>query len=263
MRCPKCQFDNREGAKFCRECGHYFELFCPECGTNFIVDSKFCDECGYHFKPAKETSDEILETKSLPFSPSAEKTSSDGGPSVGERKYVTVLFSDLTGYTAMSEKLDPEEVKEITSRIFGEISKIVGKYDGFIEKYAGDAVMAVFGVPKAHEDDPIRAVRAAQEIHELVDAISPEIETRIEQPLSMHSGINTGLVVTGEVDMERGTHGVAGDTINVASRLSSLARAGEVLVDADTCRLAEGHFSFPSFLPPCEVEARRGRVLDG
>ena len=87
----------------------------------------------------------------------------------------------------MSEKLDPEEVKEITSRIFGEISKIVAKYDGFIEKYAGDAVMAIFGVPKAHEDDPIRAIKAAREIHQLVDTISPEVEKKIGQSISMHT----------------------------------------------------------------------------
>jgi class 3 adenylate cyclase/tetratricopeptide (TPR) repeat protein len=143
----------------------------------------------------------------------------------------------------MSEKLDPEEVKEITSQIFGDISKIVGKYDGFIEKYAGDAVMAIFGVPNAHEDDPIRAVKAAREIHELVDAVSPEIETKIGQSISMHTGINTGLVVTGEVNMDRGTHGVAGDTINLASRLSNLAKPGEILIDTDTCLQAEGHFT--------------------
>jgi class 3 adenylate cyclase len=149
----------------------------------------------------------------------------------------------MTGYTEMSEKLDPEEVKEITSRIFGEISKIIDKYDGFIEKYAGDAVMALFGVPKTHEDDPIRAVKAAREIHELVDALSPEVENRIGQPISMHTGINTGLVVTGQVNVARGTHGVAGDTINLASRLSNLAKPGEILIDVDTCRQAEGHFA--------------------
>ena len=142
----------------------------------------------------------------------------------------------------MSEKLDPEEVKEITSRIFGEISKIVANYDGFIEKYAGDAVMAIFGVPQAHEDDPIRAIKAAREIHQLVDAISPEVEKKIGQSISMHTGINTGLVVTGEVDMERGTHGIAGDTINLASRLSNLAKPGEIVVEVDTCRQIEGHF---------------------
>lgn len=87
--------------------------------------------------------------------------------------------------------------------------------------------MALFGVPRAHEDDPIRTIKAAREIHECVDALSPEIENKIGQPISMHSGINTGQVVTGDVDVDRGTHGVAGDTINVASRLSNLASAGE------------------------------------
>ena len=82
--------------------------------------------------------------------------------------------------------------------------------------------MALFGVPKAHEDDPIRAIRAAREIHELVDSMSPEVEKSIGRPISMHTGINTGLVVTGEVDMEKGTHGVAGDTINLASRLQAI-----------------------------------------
>jgi class 3 adenylate cyclase len=129
---------------------------------NIRFGSKFCDECGLSLEPDKETSDEILATENLHLYPSTERPSIDSAPIVGERKHVTALFSDLSGYTAMSEKLDPEEVKEITSRIFGKISKIIGKYDGFIEKYAGDAVMALFGVPKAHEDDPIRAVKAAR-----------------------------------------------------------------------------------------------------
>ena len=159
------------------------------------------------------------------------------------------MFSDLSGYTAMSEKLDPEEVKEIMSRIFGEIAQVVTKYEGFIEKFIGDAVVAFFGVPMAHEDDPIRAIKVAREIHELVAAMSPEVEKRTGKPISMHTGINTGLVVTGEVNTEKGTHGLAGDTINVASRLSSLAKAGEILVGHDTYRQAEGHFTFEDLEP--------------
>jgi tetratricopeptide (TPR) repeat protein len=103
--------------------------------------------------------------------------------------------------------------------------------------------MAIFGVPQAHEDDPIRAIKVAREIHQLVDTISPEVEKKIGQSISMHTGINTGLVVTGEVNMERGTHGIAGDTINLASRLSNLANPGEILVDVDTCRQVEGQFT--------------------
>jgi len=169
--------------------------------------------------------------------------------SEGERKYVTAIFSDLSGYTTISEKLDPEEVKEIMSRIFGEIAQVVTKFDVFSEKLIGDAVVAFFGVPKAHEDDPIRAIKVAREIHELVAAMSPEVEKRAGKPISMHTGINTGLVVTGKVNMEKGTHGLAGETINIASRLSSLARAGDILVGHDTYRQAEGHFTFEDLEP--------------
>ncbi|MGE5839484.1 MAG: AAA family ATPase, partial [Deltaproteobacteria bacterium] len=149
----------------------------------------------------------------------------------------------------MTEKLDPEEVKEIMSRIFGEIAQVVTKYEGFIEKFIGDAVVAFFGIPKAHEDDPIRAIKVAREIHEVAAAMSPAVEKRTGKPLSMHTGINTGLVVTGEVSIEKGTHGLAGDPINVAARLSSLAKAGEILVGHDTYRQAEGHFTFENLEP--------------
>jgi len=233
MKCPKCQFENREGAKFCLECGDKFKLACPECKKILPHAAKFCDECGCNLQPDKTTSAEISEQASAD-SLSTKKLSSDDAAIVGERKHVTVLFSDLTGYTAMSEKLDPEEVKEITSQIFNEISKIISNYDGFIEKYAGDAVMAMFGVPTAHEDDPVRAIRAAREIHETARRISPEIEGKIGQPLSMHTGITTGLVVTGAVNMKIGTHGAAGDTINSAARLSNLAKPGEILISGST-----------------------------
>jgi class 3 adenylate cyclase/tetratricopeptide (TPR) repeat protein len=165
-------------------------------------------------------------------------------PSEGERKYVTVLFSDLSGYTALSEKLDPEEVREFTGAIFSEIAKIIDRYEGFVEKYAGDAVMALFGSTKAHEDDPVRAIKAAREIHRRVSSISPDIENKIDQNISMHTGINTGMVVTGEIKLEKGTHGVAGDAINVAARLSSAAGADEILVGQEVLRQASGYFDF-------------------
>ena len=225
MKCPECQFDNREGAKFCKDCGANLEIACSKCGFVYELGSKFCDECGLKLEQDKVTDKHEPTTD-------------------GERKHVTVLFSDLSGYTPMSEKLDPEEVKEITGRIFGEASKIVSKYDGFIEKYSGDAVMALFGANQSHEDDPVRAVKTAHEIHGFVESISPQYEDAIGQPLQMHSGINTGLVVTGEVNQVKGTHGVAGDTINVAARMSSTAKAGEILVDHETFSRTEGYFQF-------------------
>ena len=201
-------------------------------------------ECGYALMPGKVFSDQISENKCQPYLSSAEISLTDVAPIVGERKHVTALFSDLIGYTKMSECLDPEDVKDITTHIFDEISKIVTKYDGFIEKFAGDAVMALFGAKKAHEDDPIRAIHAAKEIHHLVNILSSKYEGIIGESLSMHTGINTGLAVTGDVNLEKGTHGVAGDTLNVAAWLSALGNTGEVIVGQDTFFQSEGYYDF-------------------
>jgi class 3 adenylate cyclase/tetratricopeptide (TPR) repeat protein len=243
MKCPECSFENREGAKFCFDCGAKFELRCPGCGQTTSTEAKFCDECGHDLRKdagAVSKPQPVME----PSEPSQEQPPGVSKPLEGERKQITVLFSDLSGYTALSEKLDPEEVKEIMSRIFGEIAQVVTEYEGFIEKFIGDAVMALFGVPKAHEDDPIRAIRTARAIHDIVGKISPQFEEKIGRPLFMHTGIHTGLVVTGEIDLERGTHGVLGDTINVASRLMGFAGKDEILVGHDTYHHAEGYFTF-------------------
>ena len=249
MKCPKCQFENREGAKFCNKCGHKFNLTCPDCGQIDPPESKFCSECGFNFKLVKEASDEIQETEPQTYPSSKQKPSRGITPIVGERKHITVLFSDLTGYTAMSERLDPEEVKDITTYIFDGISRIISKFEGFVEKFVGDAVMALFGATSAHEDDPVRAISAAREIHNFVNSLSPKYEELIEHPLSMHTGINTGLVVTGEVNLEKGIHGVAGDAINVAARLSDLGKAGEIIVASDTYYQAQGYFDFKELEP--------------
>jgi class 3 adenylate cyclase/tetratricopeptide (TPR) repeat protein len=222
MKCPKCQHENPKDAKFCNSCGHQLEIACSECGKVNPSGSSFCNSCG----------------KELEYVLKIKETSA----AEGERKYVTALFSDLSGYTTMSEKLDPEEVKEIMSLIFGEVAQVVTKYEGFIEKFVGDAVMAIFGVPKVHEDDPVRAIRAAREIHSRVKDLSPDIEKKIGHSISMHTGINTGLVVTGEVDVDKGTHGVVGDTLNLASRLADMAGPDEVLVSRETCELISPYF---------------------
>jgi class 3 adenylate cyclase/tetratricopeptide (TPR) repeat protein len=255
MQCPDCQFENREGAKFCNRCGHKLNLTCPECGRIDPPDSLFCSECGFNFRSVQANPEEIQETNHQTFPSSIESPSAAASPIAGERKHVTVLFSDLTGYTAISERLDPEEVKEITTQIFDEITKIVDKYEGFIEKFAGDAVMALFGAETAHEDDPIRAIKAAREIHNIVNSLSPKYEKIIELPLSMHTGINTGLVVTGDINLEKGIHGVAGDVLNVAARLSSMGKADEILVGQNTYSQAEGYFEF-DFLDSASIKGK-------
>jgi class 3 adenylate cyclase/tetratricopeptide (TPR) repeat protein len=233
MKCPnpKCQFENSSNARFCRKCGNHIQIICPACGNAIPPEGNFCDACGCNLTEV---------SLSIPITekpPPQKKAPLDQG-----RKYVTVLFSDLSGYTAMSETLDPEEVKEIMGRIYGEIVQVVVKYEGHIDKFIGDAVMVLFGIPLAHEDDPVRAIRAAHEIHEVVKGLSPSLEKRIGRPLAMHTGINTGVVVTGEINLEKGIHGVLGDTINVASRLCSLAKPDEIMVGHETYHEAEGYF---------------------
>jgi len=230
MKCPKCQFENREQTEFCLKCGGILELNCPQCGKDLQLLTEFCGNCGLRLDELPEIGKAVQEIAS-------------------ERKHVTVLFSDVSGYTAMTERLDPEEVKEIMSRIFGDIVQVITKYEGYIERFIGDAVMAVFGIPRAHEDDPVRAIKAAIEIHELVEDISPRLEEKVEQRVSMHSGINTGLVVTGEVDLKKGKHGITGSAVNLAARIQDLAGVGEILVGEQTYRQAEGHFNFESVAP--------------
>jgi class 3 adenylate cyclase/tetratricopeptide (TPR) repeat protein len=207
MRCPTCGHENREGAKFCDECGKSFH------------------------SPQLSEASPVGQTVTA-FTPEP------------ERKVVTALFSDLSGYTALTERLDPEQVKEITGEVFVGVKQIISRYEGFVDRLLGDGVLAFFGIPKAHEDDPVRAIQAALEIHEFVKGLSPRYEGIIGGTLSMHSGINTGLVVTAEVDPDKGSQGVAGDAVNLAARLSGLAGAGEILVGEETVRRTKGRFEF-------------------
>jgi class 3 adenylate cyclase/tetratricopeptide (TPR) repeat protein len=249
MQCNSCGANNPEWAKFCSECGRKFADVCPACGLKLSTVVKYCPGCGVRLIP-EAPPPSARQARGTGLFPAVSASENPQGTAViGERKYVTVLFSDLSGYSDLYERVDAEEVREIIGRIFSEVAKVVGKYDGFIEKYVGDAVMAVFGVPTAFEDDPIRAIQAGREIHQVVHALSPPYEPRIGRPLAMHSGINTGMVVTGEIDFREGSHGISGETVNVAARLCSLGSQGEILVGPETYRQARGFFDFDALKP--------------
>jgi class 3 adenylate cyclase/tetratricopeptide (TPR) repeat protein len=234
MKCPNCQSVNEESQKFCRTCGA--GLACPDCGSVIFPSDKFCTECGRGLK------------------------SQEGVPKIqeevpSERKHVTALFADISGYTTLGERLDPEELKDIVGNLIGEMAKVVAKYQGSVENFSGDQIMALFGFPRAHEDDPVRAVRAATEIHRVVGEIDQKDQEAIEQPLAVHIGINSGLAVTGQADFHHATPHIAGDTINVASRLCNLAKAGETLVGQTTYTQTEGFYCYDP-LEPVKVKGK-------
>ncbi|MEE8433562.1 MAG: AAA family ATPase, partial [bacterium] len=238
VECPSCQHENPEGQKFCGECGKALVLVCPKCDARNPPSQKFCGECGHDLSRPIETP----ESHPSPSQPDVQE---------GERRQATVLFSDLSGYTAMNERLDPEEVTGIVARFKAEAERIVAAHGGTVNQFVGDEVFALFGIPTAHEDDPQRAVRAALELHEAVRALGDEVEARLGETLRLHSGINTGLVVTSAVDGDErgGRYAVTGDTINTAARLVSRAETDQIIVGAATRRQVAPFFDLEELEP--------------
>ena len=242
MNCPSCQHDNREGRRFCAQCGASLPLACASCGFGNDPGDLFCGGCGGSLSGGALGGNPATTAAPQPLpdpppeapAPSPERPSAEGVPGAGERRHATVLFSDLSGYTAMNEQMDPEEVGAVMGRIKAEAVRIVEGEGGIVNQFVGDEVLALFGIPTAHEDDPLRAVRAARKVHLMVREVSPEVENRIGHPLHMHTGINTGLIVTNLRDSRDGKYGITGDTVNTGARLKSLAGDDEILVSPAT-----------------------------
>jgi adenylate cyclase len=168
-----------------------------------------------------------------------------GASPEADRRPVTVLFADLAGFTALAERLDPEDVRALQTDLFDAMRGALEPLGAFIEKFVGDAVVAVFGAPQAHEDDPQRAMRAALEMHRRAAELSARWKKRLGGPLALHIGVNTGRVVAGKLGSDpQASYAVTGDTVNTAARLQSAAPAGETLVSESSYRLAQHAFSF-------------------
>jgi adenylate cyclase len=173
-----------------------------------------------------------------------------------DRRQVTVLFADVSGFTALSERLDPEDVRAFQNALFEMLSDAIKRYDGFVEKFVGDAVMAVFGAPQAHEDDPERALSAALDMVNASEQLSETWARRIGQPLKLHIGVHTGPVVAGNLGNAAGAaYAVTGDTVNTTARLLAAA-SGAVLVSDATYALAGHRFAFE----PARELALRGKA---
>ena len=196
VKCEICGFENPEGHFYCGHCGNGLATVSSDDG-NFLLNA----------------------------------------PIEGERKQVTVIFADISGFTALNDAAkSPAEVEQVVRLInfcLQELSKAIFEFDGYIDKYIGDAIMAVFGAPRAHEDDPERALRAALAMKTRLEAFNQNPPMPLPEPLGIHMGINTGTVIAGMVGTDRKrSYTVMGDAVNVASRLEGVSERGEILISA-------------------------------
>jgi class 3 adenylate cyclase/tetratricopeptide (TPR) repeat protein len=239
VRCGQCGASLGEADRFCGACGAPLGG-CPSCGVQALPGDRFCRSCGFSLSGVPATARTAAPLP--PPLPAASPVGAATGPGqepVAERRVCSVLFCDLVGFTPLSESRDPEAVRELLSRYFGIARTIVGRYGGVVEKFIGDAVMAVWGTPVASEEDAERAVRAALDLVGAVGALGAEAGV---PGLAGRAG-----VVTGEVAVTLGAAGegmVAGDAVNTASRVQAAAGSGQVLVDAATHRLAGSAIAF-------------------
>jgi len=244
MQCPKCQHENPEGSKFCLECGTKIEVKCPHCGKVLPKEAKFCNECGEDLKEPKEAPLVDFEQPQS-YTPKflADKILTNRSTIEGERKLLTVLFADVANYTSMSEKLDPEEVHTIMDGCFKILMDEIHKYEGTINQFTGDGVMALFGAPVAHEDHAGRACYASLSIQKAMDEYGQKVARDHGMDFRMRIGLNSGPVVVGAIgDDLRMDYTAVGDTTNLASRMESLAQPGTVLLSKNTHRLVKDYF---------------------
>jgi class 3 adenylate cyclase/tetratricopeptide (TPR) repeat protein len=258
MQCPKCQFENREEAKFCKECGAKLELACPKCGAITTPDSKFCDACGYNLKKLKE-SPSIDYSTPQSYTPKflVDKILTTRSSLEGERKLVTVLFADVANYTAISEQLDPEEIHQILDGCFKILMDAIHQYEGTINQFTGDGAMAIFGAPVAHEDHAQRACHAALNIQEAIKEYGEGVRKDCGVEFKLRIGLNSGPVIVGSIGNDlRMDYTAVGDTTNLAARMESTASPGTIQVSKDTQRLVKDFFEFES-LGKVEMKGKR------
>jgi class 3 adenylate cyclase/tetratricopeptide (TPR) repeat protein len=239
MTCPACGTENRPGRKFCSQCGRALARACAACGAPNEAEDRFCGECGSPL--------EVEGRDHLPVAPAPELPAA-------ERRLVSVLFADLVGFTSFSESRDAEEVRDILSSYFDRMRAVVERHGGVVEKFIGDAVMAVWGTPTAHEDDAERAVRSGLA---MVDAVSSMDEELGLGPGTLAVRV---AVMTGEAAVTVGAEGqgmVAGDLVNTASRVQSAAQPGTVLVGEATRRATEAAIAYE----PVEDRVLKGKSL--
>jgi class 3 adenylate cyclase/tetratricopeptide (TPR) repeat protein len=239
VTCANCGTQNPDAARFCMSCGAALGRTCPACGTENPPEANFCISCGTALTadvPAPPPKNEAASEEALPE----------------ERRKATIVFADLSGYTAVSERLDPERIKSMVDRALRRLGAEIERYGGTIDKYIGDNVMGVFGAPIAHEDDPERAVRAGLAMQAAMEEINERIVADVGASFQLRVGINSGEVLAGRIG---DGYTVIGDPVNVAARLQSAAKPGTVTVGEVTHRLTRAAIEYVE-LEPLELKGK-------
>jgi len=244
MACAGCGTEVSADFAFCPRCGRRQPAPCAACGSPLAPDFAFCPRCG----AARSSAPAAGKTPAAPPAPAQAPATPAPGQAAGreaDRRQVTVLFADLTGFTSLSERLDPEEVRAFQNALFETLAQAIERYDGFVEKFVGDAVMAVFGAPVAHEDDPQRALEAALDMLERAGRLADRWAARLGQRVTLHIGVHSGPVVAGSLGAAAGAaYAVTGDTVNTTARLLGAAAPGTILVSEASHALTRHRFSF-------------------
>ena len=259
MECPQCHTENPSGAKFCSNCGSAMAPRCSNCGSDLPKNARFCSNCGQAVNTDNRTDDERL----------SRLTAATPAPLVqkmrhmrisGERKIVTSVFADVVGSTTLAEQMDAEEWTALMNRAFDCFTPVIYKYEGTIARLLGDAMLAFFGAPVAHEDDPVRAVHAALELLQAARKYAREVRVQYGIDFAIRVGINTGPVVVGDVGSDlKYEYTAMGDAVNLAARLQSLAQPMCALVSASTQRFIAPLFETHD-LGLIEVKGKSERV---
>ncbi len=257
MKCSSCQFENPEGMAFCGKCGEKLQRICPECQFANPSDFLFCGKCGGSLTATPEAPP-IKYDQPHSYTPKhlADKILTTRSAIEGERKLVTVMFADVADFTGFSENLDPEEVHQIMDGYFKILMDEIHRYEGTINQFTGDGVMALFGAPVAHEDHGSRACHAALSIQKAMGEYGNKVTKDFGVEFKMRIGVNSGPVIVGAIgDDLRMDYTAVGDTTNLASRMQGLAQPGAVLLSKHTHSLVKDYFNLRS-LGKLEVKGK-------
>ena len=236
MRCNSCGQDNATSARFCQGCGARLSASCRECGAALPDDARFCTQCGHPVSGATAAPT----PKSYTPRHLAERILTARTALEGERKQVTVLFVDIVESTQLAERLGPDAMHEVLDKVLRILADGVHRYDGTVNQFLGDGLMALFGAPIALEDHAVRAAHAAFTIQETIAGFGAQLRRERDTDLQVRIGMNTGQVVVGKIgDDLRMDYTAVGDTTHLAARMQAAAKPGAILVADATHRLVE------------------------